>query len=71
MLAEAGKDERVTPLNAQGLSKGEELMLELLQQRNDRSPAQITINPPPNMDVETLARLVVRDLGFQMGKQKR
>lgn len=70
VLAEAGQDERVQPLGPNGLSKGEEMMMEILAAMRDRpnQPVQVIVNPPPGTDVHTLARLVSIELGFQMGR---
>lgn len=67
LIGEAGRSERVQPLSAEGLSRGEQMMIELLKTQRGGQPVQIIINPPADMDVQTLARLVSTELSFQMG----
>jgi len=64
-IAEAGRPERVEPLDPSGLSKRDRAMIEMLA-----GPAggaiNITVNPSPGMDERELAALVSRQLAFQL-----
>jgi hypothetical protein len=64
MIAEAGRPERVEPLDPDGLSKRDKAMIELLA--GDSKGIQITVNPSPGMDERELANLVSRQLAFQL-----
>jgi hypothetical protein len=66
MIAEAGRPERVEPLDPDGLSKRDKAMIELLA--GDSKGIQITVNPSPGMDERELANLVSRQLAFQLRK---
>lgn len=67
IMGEAGKSERVTPLGNDGLSAGERQIRDALLSLTSgmTSRAQIVINPPADIDISTLARLVSRELAFQ------
>lgn len=66
-IAEAGRPERVEPLDPSGLSRRDRAMIEMLA-----GPAggaiNITVNPSPGMDERELAALVSRQLAFQLRK---
>jgi hypothetical protein len=66
LLAEAGRPERIEPLDSQGLSARDRAMIELLA--GDSRGIQITINPSAGMDERELANLVSRQLAFQLRK---
>ncbi len=65
-VAEAGRPERIEPLDPNGLSKRDKAMIELLA--GDSRGIQITVNPSPGMDERELANLVSRQLAFQLRK---
>ena len=65
-IAEAGRPERVEPLDPNGLSKRDKAMIELLA--GESRGIQITVNPSPGMDERELANLVSRQLAFQLRK---
>jgi len=66
MIGEAGRPERVEPLDPDGLSKRDKAMIELLA--GESRGIQITVNPSPGMDERELAALVSRQLAFQLRK---
>jgi hypothetical protein len=63
-VAEAGKPEKVVPLDSEGLSAGERKVLEAL---NNSTGISIQINGA-EMDKNELAAEVSRRLAFQMRK---
>jgi hypothetical protein len=65
-IGEAGRPERVEPLDPDGLSKRDKAMIELLA--GEARGIQITVNPSPGMDERELANLVSRQLAFQLRK---
>lgn len=66
-VAEAGKPERVEPLDENGLSKRDYAIINALQ-RNNGNGISITVNPSPGMDERELAALVSRRLAFEIKK---
>lgn len=64
-IGEGGKDERVQPLSANGLTKGEEMMLDLLRQLANAKHGDIHIHASDGMDIYTLAKAVSAELGWQ------
>ena len=66
MIGEAGRPERVEPLDPNGLSSRDKAMIELLA--GESRGIQITVNPSPGMDERELANLVSRQLAFQLRK---
>jgi phage-related protein len=64
-VAEAGRPEKVVPLDANGLSAGDKAVLAAVQGGNG---INITVNGSPGMDVNALAAEVGRKLAFQMRK---
>jgi hypothetical protein len=66
-LAEAGRPERVEPLDPDGLSKRDKAMIQLLA-GNAGGGINITVNPSAGMDERELASLVSRQLAFQLRK---
>jgi hypothetical protein len=64
-VAEAGRPEKVVPLDANGLSAGDKAVLSAVQGGNG---INITVNASPGMDVNALATEVGRKLAFQMRK---
>lgn len=66
MIGEAGRSERVEPLDSSGLSKRDRAMIEMLA--GPAGGINITINPSQGMDERELAALVSRQLAFQLRK---
>jgi len=66
MIGEAGRPERVEPLDPSGLSKRDRAMIEMLA--GPAGGINITVNPSPSMDERELAALVSRQLAFQLRK---
>jgi len=66
MIGEAGRPERVEPLDPDGLSKRDKAMIEMLS--GGAGGINITVNPSPGMDERELANLVSRQLAFQLRK---
>ena len=65
-IAEAGRPERVEPLDPSGLSKRDRAMIEMLA--GPAGGINITVNPSAGMDERELAALVSRQLAFQLRK---
>lgn len=66
-IAEAGRPERVEPLDPDGLSKRDKAMIQMLS-GGAVGGINITVNPSPGMDERELANLVSRQLAFQLRK---
>ena len=66
LIAEAGRPERIEPLDPDGLSKRDKAMISMLA--GPAGGINITVNPSPGMDERELASLVSRQLAFQMRK---
>jgi hypothetical protein len=66
MVGEAGRPERVEPLDPDGLSKRDKAMIDYLSA--GAGGVNITVNPSPGMDERELANLVSRQLAFQLRK---
>jgi phage-related protein len=65
-IAEAGRPERVEPLDANGMSKRDKFMVDLLKSQNSAGTINITVNPSPGMDERELASAISREISFQM-----
>jgi phage-related protein len=66
-IAEAGKPERVEPLDANGMSKRDKFMVDLIKaQKGNAGTINITVNPAPGMDERELAAAISREISFQM-----
>jgi hypothetical protein len=65
-IAEAGRPERVEPLDPDGLSKRDKAMIELLA--GPGKGINITVNPSAGMDERELAAIVSRQLQYAMRK---
>lgn len=65
-IAEAGRPERVEPLDPDGLSKRDKAMIELLA--GPGKGINITVNPSAGMDERELAAIVSRQLAYAMRK---
>jgi hypothetical protein len=63
-IGEAGRPERVEPLDPDGLSKRDRAMIAMLA--GPAGGINITVNPSPGMDERELAALVSRQLAFQL-----
>jgi phage-related protein len=66
-IGEAGRAERVEPLDPDGLSKRDKAMIEMLS-GGKGSGINITINPSAGMDERELASIVSRQIAFQLRK---
>jgi hypothetical protein len=64
-VAEAGRPERVEPLDPDGLSKRDKAMIELLSS-GQGGGMTINVYPSPGMDETELASLVSRQIAFQL-----
>jgi phage-related protein len=67
VIAEAGRPERIEPLDPDGLSKRDKAMIQMLA-GGAVGGINITVNPSPGMDERELAALVSRQLAFQLRK---
>jgi phage-related protein len=67
IVAEAGRPERIEPLDPDGLSKRDKAMIEMMS-GGAGSGVNVTVNGTPDMDVNALAAEVSRRLAFQMRK---
>lgn len=66
-LAEAGKPERIEPLDANGMSKRDRYMIDLIKaQSGGAATINITVNPSAGMDESELAAAISREITFQM-----
>ena len=63
-IAEAGRPERVEPLDQNGMSKRDKYMMDLIRQ--GAGNINITVNPSAGMDESELARAISREITFQM-----
>jgi phage-related protein len=67
VIAEAGRPERIEPLDPDGLSKRDKAMISMMG-GGGAGGINVTVNGTPNMDVNALAAEVSRKLAFQMRK---
>jgi phage-related protein len=67
IIGEAGRPERVEPLDPDGLSKRDKAMIEMMS-GGAAGGINVTVNGTPDMDVNALAAEVSRRLAFQMRK---
>lgn len=65
-IGEAGKAERIEPLDSEGLSKRDRAIITMLSGGKGTSEINITVNPSPGMDEVELAALVSRQISFQL-----
>ena len=67
-VAEAGRAERIEPLDSSGLSKRDRAMIELLSGGRGGSgrPIQLNVYPSAGMDERQLAEIVSRTLAFEL-----
>jgi len=66
-IGEAGRPERIEPLDPDGLSKRDKAIIETLSGGRG-SGVNITINPSAGMDERELASIVSRQIAFQLRK---
>jgi phage-related protein len=66
-VAEAGRPERIEPLDANGMSKRDKAMLDAMR-NSGASGIQINVHPAPGMNEQELAAKVGRELALQMRK---
>jgi len=66
-IGEAGRPERIEPLDPDGLSNRDKAMIEMLSGGRG-SGINITINPSAGMDERELASIVSRQIAFQLRK---
>jgi phage-related protein len=69
-IAEAGRPERVEPLDSNGLSARDKAMIDLLSKgkSSNATPIQMNIYPSAGMDEKDLAAIVSRTLAFELRK---
>jgi hypothetical protein len=65
-IGEAGKSERVEPLDAQGLSVRDRAIIAQLSGGGNGAQINMTINASPGMDERELAAIVSRQLNYEM-----
>jgi phage-related minor tail protein len=67
-VAEAGRPERIEPLDANGLSNRDKAMIDFLTKNRigDGQPIQIIVNPSAGMNERDLAEMVSRKLAFEL-----
>lgn len=66
LIGEAGRSERVEPLDPDGLSKRDKAMINFLSGGSNGAGVTINVYPSQGMDERELANLVSRQLAFQM-----
>ena len=66
-IGEAGKSERVEPLDPQGLSTRDRAIIAQLS-GNSGATVNMVINPSPGMDERELAAIVSRQISYQLRK---
>lgn len=68
-VAEAGKPERIEPLDANGLSNRDKAMIDFLTKGSGGArPVQLNVYPSAGMDEQELAAIVSRTLAFELRK---
>jgi phage-related protein len=67
-VAEAGRPERIEPLDANGLSVRDKAMIELLANNTNNKSTDLTVNvyPSQGMNESELASIVSRQIAFQL-----
>jgi hypothetical protein len=66
ILAEAGRPERIEPLDAQGLSARDRAIINELSGPGKGTTVNVTVNPSEGMDERELAAIVSRQIAFQL-----
>jgi hypothetical protein len=68
-VAEAGRPERIEPLDSNGLSNRDKALIDALtRNRPSGQGIQIIVNPAPGMNENDLAEIVSRKLAFQLAR---
>jgi hypothetical protein len=67
-IAEAGRPERVEPLDPDGLSKRDKSMIKMLSGGGAGGGITINVQPSPGMDERELASLISRQLAVQLSR---
>ena len=70
-VAEAGRPERIEPLDANGLSARDKAMIDMMSKGsagNGATPITMNIYPSAGMDEKDLAAVVSRQLAFELRK---
>ena len=67
-VAEAGRPERIEPLDPQGLSARDRAIINQLSTPGQGTTVNITVNPSADMDERELASIVSRQIAFQLRK---
>lgn len=65
-VAEAGRPERIEPLDENGMSKRDKVLMDAFAQGNGGGGVNITVNPSAGMDEVELSNLVSRQLAYQL-----
>lgn len=65
-VAEAGRAERIEPLDANGLSQRDKAMIQLLAGSSNGKDMTINVYPSPGMNESELASMVSRQIAFQL-----
>jgi phage-related protein len=65
-VAEAGRAERIEPLDANGLSQRDKAMIQLLAGSSSGKDMTINVYPSPGMNESELASMVSRQIAFQL-----
>jgi phage-related protein len=68
LLAEAGRPERIEPLDSEGLSARDRAIIAELAGPSKGTTVNMTINPSAGMDERELASIVSRQIAFQLRK---
>jgi hypothetical protein len=66
LIAEAGRPERVEPLDPDGLSKRDKAMIQFLTNGTAGGGVNITVNPSAGMDETELAAVISRRLAYEL-----
>ena len=66
LLAEAGRPERIEPLDPQGLSARDRAIINELAGPGSGPTINVTVNPSEGMDERELAAIVSRQIAFQL-----
>ena len=66
LLAEAGRPERIEPLDSQGLSARDRAIINELAGPAKGTTVNVTVNPSEGMDERELAAIVSRQIAFQL-----
>jgi hypothetical protein len=65
-IGEAGRAERVEPLDANGLSVRDKAMIKLLSTSSKSTDLTVNVYPSPGMNESELASIVSRQIAFQL-----